>query len=50
MNVLHNLFDFIKHYCQEQLKTIQQMEKKKKYTSLGVCIMSSIALFDTISK
>ena len=37
--------------CQEQLKTIQQIGKKKKCTSfLGVYIMSLIALCDTISK
>ena len=37
--------------CQEQLQTIQQTEKKKKYTSfLGLCIMLSVALRDTISK
>ena len=37
--------------CQEQLKTIQQTEKKKKCTSyLGVCIKSLIALCETISK
>ena len=36
--------------CQEQLKTIQQTEKKKKCTSfLGVCIISLIVLCDTIS-
>ena len=53
--VLHNFFAFhqtlivIKN--KKQLKTIQQTEKKKKCTSfLGVCIMSSIALCDTISK
>ena len=51
--VLHNFFCFLSNIinCQEQLKTIQQTEKKKKSTSLlGVCIMSSIALCDTISK
>ena len=52
--VLHNFFAFyqtlLKH-CQEQLKTIQQTEKKKKCNFfLGVCIMSLIALCDTISK
>ena len=53
--VLHNFFAFhqtlivIKN--KKQLKTIQQTEKKKKCTSfLGVCIMSSIALCNTISK
>ena len=51
--VLHNFFCFLSNIinCQEQLKTIQQTEKKKKCTSfLGVCIMSLIALCDTISK
>ena len=51
--VLHNFFCFLSNFinCQEQLKTIQQLEKKKKCTSfLGVCIMSLIALCDTISK
>ena len=37
--------------CQEQLKTILQTEKRKKFNSfLAVCIMSLIALCDTISK
>ena len=37
--------------CQEELKTIQQTEEKKKYTSFqGVRIMSLIVLCDTISK
>ena len=37
--------------CQEQLKTMQQTEKKKKCTSfLGVCITSLIALCETISR
>ena len=51
--VLHNFFAFLSNIinCQEQLKTIQQTEKKKKCTSfLGVCIISSVALCDTISK
>ena len=50
---LHNFFCFTSNIinCQEQLKTIQKTEKKKKCTSfLGVCIMSLIALCDTISK
>ena len=51
--VLHNFFFFLSNIisCQEQLKTIQQTEKKKKYTSfLGVGIMLLIVLCDTISK
>ena len=47
------LFCFLSNIinCKEQLKTIQQTEKKQKCTSfLGVCIMSSTALGDTISK
>ena len=47
------LFCFLSNIinCQEQLKTIQQTEKKKKCTSfLGVCIMSTVVLCDTISK
>ena len=47
--VVHNCFCFLSNInCQEQLKTIQQNEKKKKCTSLlGVYIMSLIALCDT---
>ena len=52
--VLHNFFAFVSNInSQEQVKTIQQTEKKKKCSSfLGVCIMSLInyALCDTISK
>ena len=50
--VLHNFFCFLSNIinCQEQLKTIQQTEKKKCTSFLGVCIMSLIALCDTISK
>ena len=51
--VLHNFFVIYQTLlnCQEQLKTIQQTEKKKKCTSfLGVCTMSLIGLCDTISK
>ena len=37
--------------CQEELKTIKQIEKKKKCSSfLGVCIMSLIDPCDTIYK
>ena len=53
INKFTQLFCFLSNIinCQEQLKTIQQTEKKKKCTSfLGVCIMSSIALCDTIPK
>ena len=48
--VVYNCFCFLSNIinCQEQLKTIQQNEKKKKCTSLlGVYIMSLIALCDT---
>ena len=51
--ILHNFFCFLSNMinCQEQLKAIQQTEKKKKCTSfLGVCIVSLIALCDTIYK
>ena len=51
--VLHNFFAFFQTFLivQEQLKTIQQTEKKKICTPfLGVCIMLLIALCDTISK
>ena len=51
--VLYNFFAFLSSIinCQEQLKAIQQTEKKKKCTSfLGVCIMSLIALCDTVLK
>ena len=36
--------------CQEQVKTIQQTEKKKNTSFLGVCIMSLTCLCDTNSK
>ena len=52
MNTFYTTFLFLPNIinCQEQLKTIQQTEKKKKCTSfLGVRIMSLIALCDTIS-
>ena len=50
--VLHNMFCLLSNInCQEQLKTMQQTEQKKKCTSfLGGCIMSLIALCDTIFK
>ena len=51
--ILRNFFCFLSNMinCQEQLKAIQQTEKKKKCASfLGVCIVSLIALCDTIYK
>ena len=43
---LSNIINF-----QEELRTIQQTEKKQKCTSfLGVCMMSLISLWDIISK
>ena len=51
--VWHNSFCFLSNIinCQGQLKTMQQTEKNKICASfLGVCIMSLVALCDTIYK
>ena len=51
--VLYNFFAFLSNIidCQQQLTKIQQTEKNMKCSSfLGVCIISLIALCDTISK